>query len=166
MNKLYNMKYLVFLLLIGFSSCSGSDQSQNRKDIIPGFTAAVLYNQLENKGFRIDKQADAEFFFVDCDRSQSEFNEHVRIAGESYNEISEIRASYTNFSTGKTIDLCKPFISYIATLPYTNAEPETAKKWVIDNLGKNIDTLISGVKFKIVSNRKNIQTLFITTDLK
>ncbi|GEM_PF-6245214 len=99
---------------------------------------------------------------MDCDRSTPELNEHLRIAGDAPDKILEIRASYTNFTNNKTDKLSKPFLGFIATLPYTNSNPEQAKKWVEDNISKNAKVDINGMTFEIFANKEKLRTLVIT----
>lgn len=166
------LSYVLLLatVLISCSSTTSSEKNETasetenatKSQYIKDITAASIYDPLEKKGFKIDKQFGSDIIFVDCDRTQTDFNEHVRIAGESPNKINEIRADYTNYSSGKTVNLAKPFLGFIATLPYEGSKPEEAKKWVEENLSKNAKTEINGVNFQIIANSKNICTLIIT----
>lgn len=163
----------LMFLSVFFISCSNAPTTDKNETAaekekssnnlyIKNITAASLYDPLEKKGFKIDKQFGEDVIFVDCDKSQSDFNEHVRIAGDSPTKISEIRAAYTNYSLGKTVNLAKPFLGFIATLSYEGAKPEEARKWVEENLSKNTKIEINGVYFEIIANSKNISTLIIT----
>jgi hypothetical protein len=139
----------------------GQTESNNGK-YIKNFYAAYLYDPLQKKGFKIDKQIESDAIFINCDRTMSEFGEHVRISGDDYSKIIEIRASYANYSTGKINNLAKSFLGFIATMPYENANPEQARKWVEDNISKNSKIDINGVTFEIIGNSKNIRTLLVT----
>jgi ABC-type molybdate transport system substrate-binding protein len=161
--KLFALTFLTSL----FFSCSDNDSSSTTetsqsRNYIKNISAASLYDPLEKKGFNIDKQIGSDAIFVNCDRSTSEFSEHVRISGDESSEINEIKASYTNYSTGKINNKAKPFLGFIATLPYENSNPEQAKKWVEENIDKNSQIEINGVIFEIIGNSKNIRTLLIT----
>jgi hypothetical protein len=169
-------KRLTIILLINLAisvySCSSNDNSQKadkskeqtdkKESYINNISAASLYDPLQKKGFKIDKQIGSDAIFVDCDRSTSGFSEHARIAGDDPDKILEIRASYTNYSAGKTNDLAKPFLGFVATLPYENSDPAKAREWVEKNISKNSKTEINGVSFEIFGNIKNIRTLLIT----
>jgi len=130
--------------------------------IIKGISAASLYEPLRQKGFSIDKQLGPDAIFIDCDKSSSEATEHLRIAGNEPEKIIEIRASYTNYTSGNANELAKPFLGFIATLPYEGSTPEKAREWLDQNISKNSKTTINGVDFEIVANLKNIRTLLIT----
>ena len=159
---------MVALTLTNYS-CSSTDSSTKEsalsaqtENYIKDISAATLYNPLEQKGFKIDKQIGADVIFVDCDRSMSDFSEHVRISGDEPSKINEIRASYTNYSTGNINELAKPFLSFVATLPYESANPQQAQKWIEANISKNTKLEINGVIFELIGNSKNIRTLIIT----
>lgn len=141
-------------------------QIQNASIYINDISAASLYNPLEKKGFKIDKQTGSDGIFVDCDRSLPELNEHVRIAGDAFDKIVEIRASYTNQSSGDTNELAIRFLAFIATLPYTNSNPEQAKNWVVENISKDSKIEINGVSFEMFANSNNLRTLLITPTTK
>ena len=168
------LNFIVIAILgLSTSACSNNDNSKKTENSITqtmtseekylkGISAASLYEPLKQKGFKIDKQIGGDAIFVDCDRSFSGFTEHVRIAGDEPSKIIEIKASYTNYSAGKTNNLATEFLGFIATLPYDNANPEQAKKWVQENISKNSKTDIGGVTFEIIANSKNIRTLLLT----
>ena len=163
-------RHLTFSVLIvltfSFLSCSSNDKSEKTEtpiqQYIKNISAASLYDPLQQKGFKVDKQIGGDAIFVDCDKTTSASNEHVRIAGDEPSKIVEIRASYSNYSKGKTNELAKPFLGFIATLPYENSDPEQAKKWVEENISKNSTTNINGVTFEIIGTSKNLRTLLIT----
>ena len=156
---------VLIVLITLFCSCSDNNNSlenaKSKAQYIKNISAASLYDPLEKKGFKVDKQIGGDAIFIDCDRTTPESNEHVRIAGNKPSEIVEIRASYSNYSKGKTNELAKPFLGFVATLPYENSNPEKAKKWVEENISKNSTTDINGVRFEIIGNNKNTRTLLI-----
>lgn len=169
------LRLLIFFAIaslgLSISACTDNSQkSATSADLtvasdnkyIKSISAASLYGPLQQKGFKIDKQIGSDAIFVECDRNSSDFIEHVRIAGDEPEKIVEIRASYTNYSKGETNKLATDFLSFIATLPYENANPEQAKKWVQENISKNSKTEIAGATFEIFANSKNVRTLLIT----
>ncbi|WP_329380082.1 hypothetical protein [Anaerofustis butyriciformans] len=52
------------------------------------------------------------------------------------------------------------YLKYCATLPYKNSQPDKAKKWIEDNIGKEAKTIISDVVFEL-SNGKSGPILII-----
>lgn len=143
-------------------SCSGNKSHSNSQEhYINNIDAATVYEPLKQNGFKIDKQFGSDAIFVNCDKVTSEFSENIRISGTSPSEISEIRASYTNYSNGDINELALPILKYIASLPYENANPEKAQEWVVKNISKNAKNDINGVAFETFNN-KNIRTLIVT----
>ncbi len=128
--------------------------------IIPGLTAADVYINFENRGFSVDKQIKHDHTSIICELNQSETNYKVAIDGCTPEELVEITALAIDYS-GNNQQEIMDFFGFTATLQYKGAEPENAKKWVIENFNRNgSHTTISGVTFKI--NFKNTKSRVLT----
>lgn len=141
---------------------------------IPGLSAVNAYERFTAKGFKLSHRVDPAF--VDsgirfpenwiwmCTESIALHHESVvGVFGESPAQISEVRATYTNYSPdeSKTNEDGREFLAYAASTPYNGSEPDVAQAWVKKNIGKNAKTTIGGVSFELFAGVPRVRTLMI-----
>lgn len=141
------------------STSSNSNEKEPEAKYIKGLTTGDIYVPLKEKGFKIDKQFEADAFFVNCSLTNSATSAVLRLAANGPSKVLEVKASFTDFSADNTDRLAAQFLGFIATAQYEGADSEKARQWVIDNISKNSTTEIGGVTFQIAANIKTMRTL-------
>lgn len=124
-------------------------------DTIPGLMPADVYLSLEEKGFTTDKQYNVEGSRFMCRRDEGGCTWSGQIYAPKGNstKISVIVGLMQN-QTGepaKTTEWSKPFLTYMASLPYEGSTPAEAAAWVGANIGKNAEKQFGPVKMQLFS---------------
>lgn len=126
---------------------------------IPGLKPADVYLNMEKSGFRTNKNIKAEISTFTSNRYDADGDYVVMATGDA-SHVTSVDATLTNTPE---VDNAKAseFLGYVATLPYKNANPYSAKEWVRSNIEKGSDTVISGVSFRLISG-PSAKTLRLT----
>ncbi len=128
---------------------------------IPGLIAADIYVDLQNKGFKIEKQIKNDYTSIYCESRSTSENLNVVISGCSPDEIVAIEASAVDYTGNKEENITN-FLAYVATLHYQGSEPEKAKTWVKENININgAKTVIGSVTFLIAFKSNDSKFLTI-----
>jgi hypothetical protein len=94
-------------------------------------------------------------------------------SGRRPEEITSIEAWVDQSTLNPSDTIAEQILGYIATIPYKNAEPESASKWVESNLSLvTMDTsnvqdpvkYFGGVKFFMASGVRSLRVLYIGED--
>ncbi len=48
-------------------------------------------------------------------------------------------------------DEARVLLGFVASVPYDGAEPDAARAWVEENVGKNTETMFGGAKFRLIA---------------
>lgn len=124
---------------------------------IPGANPVDIYLNLENKGFKIDKQlGGSKGCFWYCDKSESGFDYNVTIASMAPGEIEQVKISVNinGSDPDKKIIAIKPFLKYVSTLPYEGSDTNKVTNWIEDNFNKDkASIVIGGAKFTMNTSK-------------
>tara|TARA_R110000868_G_scaffold52171_6_gene165020 strand:+ start:11836 stop:12363 length:528 start_codon:yes stop_codon:yes gene_type:complete len=140
-----------------------SEVNKVESKAIPGAMPVDVYLNLEKAGYNVDKELGSEGNLWVCTKDDYAINYNVTLFSEDVGTIESVRATamITGKEQKKAIAL-KPFISYVATLPYTNSDAETIKQWVNENFDKDQSTvIIAKVKFTMYAKTPFIRMLTI-----
>jgi hypothetical protein len=133
------------------------------KNVISGLQAVDVYLNLTNKGFeKKGPRKLVDMIETTCESVEAFGTLHVSIVGPSVGPVSYVVASGTNTSREQTGALMADFFGYIATIPYDDAEPENAKRWVIENINRNAQRRFGSAQFEIIANAERARILKIT----
>lgn len=149
---------LLLLILIAIIPKGGSDDAkkadattavEESNKHISGLAPADMYLNLEKKGFQTKKELGGEYG-NSWTSTQSYEGMDLMVETFSFDTETVITISATAMVdvSIKKIEASKQFMKYIATMPYDNAKPEEAAKWVDENFNNDkASTVISGVRF-------------------
>lgn len=134
------------------------EPQEKTSQVIPGANPVDIYLNLENKGFKIDKQLGGSekgcFWF--CDKSESGFDYNVTISSMTPGEIEQVKISaFINGSDpDKKIIAIKPFLKYVSTLPYEGSDTNKVTNWIEENFNKDkASIVIGGAKFTMNASK-------------
>lgn len=158
-------------LFFGFSgneSTSSSPKPEVSKgptDIryIPGLSPTDVYLNLEQRGFKTEKSFNSEFGNL-WTSTHSVVGIDYRVEVFSYNieNVVSIEATAMVDANEKDIVATKQFIQLVSTVPYENANPEQAAKWVDENFNNHkATTQIGGVTFTMIAPTQYVRMLLI-----
>lgn len=164
----------LFIISCGGSSDSGSDTESTKEasnagtttvngveiKIIPGLTAVDVHGSMEKIGFETQKNIGADISTWISQKSDENGDYKVTVTGNGPEKITSVDANYSKTSN-PNLEIATQFMQFVSSLPYTGANPETAKAWVSDHAKKGGDTLISGVKFRITARENTSRSLYI-----
>jgi zinc ribbon protein len=131
-------------------TASGSLQPVALSPVIVGMTTVDIEGNLESRGFTCGAPKAAQapdgaaMEIVDCLSADDGFVYDVSYASETSTRVRALTASITPATrTARSIldQSAAVFLGFIATLPYTDAQPSDAQNWVKNNvtkLGSNI----------------------------
>jgi hypothetical protein len=130
---------------------------------IPGLTAADVHLNFSKRGFKYDGMttgATGKEHWM-CKDATPQYSFEVEATGTQVNRIELVNATALNLSVADTDALCGPFLQFVATLPYDGADPDRAKQWVAENLGKNAELVIGGAKLVIFGSDRSRSLQFV-----
>lgn len=152
------------LLLVLLYSCS-SETKQETKEVsntIPGLVPVDIYLNLEKQGFTTDKDFSSKPIAFISKKSIEGIGYTVETYCPDVNSVNYIRITSIIDPSQKKIVAVKPFLKYMATLRYANANPEASIDWVDRNFNSEIaDTIINDVFFKIASPSNTTRLMYI-----
>ena len=126
--------------------------SKENNSLIPGIEAIDVYGNLEDRGFTVSKSISSNGILITCEDESSSRAYIAQIFGTNYDEIFAVKATVLNYSNQNINTIAKPFLGYIASLPYNNSKPIKARDWVYNNIYNSGSITIEGVKFEINAN--------------
>ncbi len=134
------------------SKKSGEDTAIKSDKNIPGLQPVDIYLNLEKQGFVTDKHYSTEFGNSwDCKNSSTGIDYVVSVFSSDISSVETLKA--TAMLTGqedKGIEATKPFLKYIASVPFEGNDPAKVAEWIEDNFDKDKQTLVvSNVRFTI-----------------
>jgi tetratricopeptide (TPR) repeat protein len=111
---------------------------------IPGLTFANISSYLSPLGVSCIPMKlypalsdEASFYSSECDGKYSDGVSLIMIyitSGKRPDDVMEVYATSAQYSSNVTDETAIKTLSYIASIPYQNAAPDQARKWVEDNL--------------------------------
>ena len=147
------------------SASPNSEATEAPTDVryIPGLSPTDVYPNLEKQGFSTEKTFNPEYGNL-WTSTHSVIGMDYRVQTFSYNikNVVSVRATATVDGNGKEIVASKQFFQYISTLPYENANPEQAAKWVDENFNNHHATIqIGSVTFMMMAPTRYLRSLLI-----
>lgn len=178
---IFGMAYqqIYFLVSIGvialLTGCSASTPVMTPTAVldlpspIPGLNHSVLAAHLNKIGVTC-KPAHANDpygYFTTCDGSSANglAEIHVEVSSrEKTDGIYEINAVVSQYAENPSDEIAIEILGHIATIPYTNAEPDQASAWVKQNLAleNRPTTIFGGISYDLHCSNKNFRCLIIT----
>ena len=158
-------------LFFGFSGNESTSSSPKSEEIpghrysryIPGLSPTDVYLNLEQRGFKTEKSFNSEFGNL-WTSTHSVVGIDFRVVVFSYNveNVVSVQATAMVNADEKDIVATKQFIQLISTVPYENANPEQAAKWVDENFNNHkTTTQIGGVTFTMIAPSQYVRMLRI-----
>lgn len=131
--------------------------------VIPGMNSVDVHLNLTNRGFKREGPIQGDGYVANELRLTDVDSEmFCRIVGTDVANVTSINATFTNlgFPPERTGELAEEFLGYIASVPFTGADPQANKIWVSQNIdgGK---TTVAGVSFEIHATTPRARTLTI-----
>lgn len=154
------------IALIALALCASS-----YADIIPGLAPVDIYLNLEKEGFTTEKNyavvtgKNWTEFICRKDDGTCRLTAIIYIPKDHISQVTAVAGVVQNLQ-GEEANLnalSAPFLSYLATLPYSGSEPVAAKIWVAGSMGKNGEKLFGPAKIEI-NHEPAIRALYISTD--
>lgn len=124
-------------------------EMKKKSPVIPGLMPVDVYGSLKSMGFEIKKDFNPCCIWMASDGSQPVWYK-ADIYGEDAASVKRINAWIVGFDGIDYSKLGKPYLGFIASLPYDGSQPDKARSWVEKNINrKGAETDIGGVRFKI-----------------
>lgn len=142
-------------------SSSGVNISNSK--YIDGLLPADVYGNMNSRGFKTEiLPATGMGHLWISKMSQNNFYYEVTAWSEDDDKkVESIKATAICDSTDYISETVQ-FFQMVSTLPYDNAKPQRAARWVLENFDQNNATItISGVKFTLFSNSENTMNLLM-----
>lgn len=130
---------------------------------IDGLLPADVYGNMNFRGFKTEILPSTGMGHLWISKkSQDGFYYDVTAWSEDDDKkVESIKATASCDSIGY-ISFTLEFFQMVSTLPYENAEPQRAARWVLENFDQNNATItIGGVKFTLFSNSENTMNLLM-----
>ena len=115
-------------------------------DVIVGFVVANVTMNLERRGFRCEGPRQLQTLASwTCRGSQgAEVEFLVDVLGASPTRVRSINASVIQSQAQPSDAIAAEFLGFVATVPYTDAEPQRAREWVAANIARSDATMTIG----------------------
>jgi len=131
---------------------------------IPELKPVDVYLNLEKQGFTTTKQFSSEYGNSwDCKNSSAGIDYIVNVFSDDVNSVERVRATaMLNGNENKQIIATKPFLKYVASVPFEGNDPAKFAEWLDKNFNKDKQSLtISDVKFTIYAPTNLLRMLDI-----
>lgn len=116
--------------------------------LIPGLNPVDVYLSLENRGFTVKKDFGEGYASWSCVQKYPSVELSADVQGPSATEVNMVRAMVMADGVEKTALAGRDFVAFVASAPYTGAQPQVAHDWVIENYDMDGATLtVGGVIF-------------------
>lgn len=131
---------------------------------IPGLAPVDVYLSMKKQDFTVEKKMSSEYGNTWTNKSSVPGIEYiVETYSRDINKVESVRATAMIDVTIKTIDAVRPFLAFVASVPYEGAQPETAQAWVTKNFNNDhAKTSIAGVTYEIMAPTKAVRMLMVT----
>lgn len=165
---LYIVIGLIILVLINrfISKTNPSESKGTNAEIkvknIPGANPVDIYLNLENKGFKIDKQLSSGNCSWMCTKIESGLSYTVNILSEKPSQIQQVAvtAVIDGSNPDKQIIAAKPFIKWVSSFPYEGQDVQQLASWIETNFNTNGASITIGtVQFTISAPTKATRQL-------
>ena len=127
----------------------------SEKSFIPGLSAVDVYGNFEKIGFITRKDVGNELSTWTCEQETLTHNYFVEVTGIAPDKLVSIQGTFLNYSNENTDEKGRDFLGYVSTVSYEGSIPANARKWVQNNIGKNIKKIFGEVQFELFANSKS-----------
>jgi hypothetical protein len=119
---------------------------------IPGLTPQDVYLNLENKGFKCSEpelMGPEDDVRWTCERREAKGEYLVEINSKDANSVRLLKAWVISHEPARTDELAQDFLGYVARVPYEGAQPDEAKAWVEQSVGRKASAEFGGVSYTL-----------------
>jgi hypothetical protein len=119
---------------------------------IPGLTPQDVYLNLENKGFKCSEpelMGPEDDVRWTCERHEAKGEYMVEINSKDANSVRLLKAWVISHEPARTDALAGDFLGYVARVPYEGAQPDEAKEWVEQSVGRKASAEFGGVFYTL-----------------
>jgi hypothetical protein len=119
---------------------------------IPGLTPQDVYLNLENKGFKCSEpelMGPEDDVRWTCERHEAKGEYMVEINSKDANSVRLLKAWVISHEPAHTDALAEDFLGYVARVPYEGAQPDEAKEWVEQSVGRKASAEFGGVSYTL-----------------
>jgi hypothetical protein len=119
---------------------------------IPGLTPQDVYLNLENKGFKCSEpelMGPEDDVRWTCERHEAKGEYMVEINSKDANSVRLLKAWVISHEPARTDALAEDFLGYVARVPYEGAQPDEAKEWVEQSVGRKASAEFGGVSYTL-----------------
>src|ERR687889_2740975 len=119
---------------------------------IPGLTPQDVYLNLENKGFKCSEpelMGPEDDVRWTCERHEAKGEYMVEINSKDANSVRLLKARVISHEPARTDALAEDFLGYVARVPYEGAQPDEAKEWVEQSVGRKASAEFGGVSYTL-----------------
>lgn len=123
---------------------SGTDtSSESTPASIPGMNPADVYLSLEDRGYTTSKEFNTQRVIWVCSSSDAAMSFVVTMSGKTATTVDLIKAIVLSMDGG-SIAPAQHVLAFVASAPYTGAEPQRAKDWVLEHYDQDGATITIG----------------------
>lgn len=136
-----------------------SEPAEQEVGIIDGLAAVDVTSNLEDRGFDCsgpDQGQGIWLWTCTFTAPDGSFEYAVDIMGSGTSHIHTVDATVFNYSVLPNADIARDVLGYIATLPYKDAQPATARSWVEAHLRSGGETTIGSAKFALYNRERTV----------
>ena len=121
---------------------------------IPGLTPQDVYLNLENKGFKCSEpelMGPEDYVRWTCERHEAKGEYMVEINSKDANSVRLLKAWVISprEPPARADALAQDFLGYVARAPYEGAQPDKAKEWVEQSVGRKASAEFGGVSYTL-----------------
>ena len=128
-------------------------EPKSKPSNIPGLTPQDVYLSLENRGFTCSEpevmghENDVRWT---CERQEAKGRYLVEINSRDANSVRLLKAWVISREPPARADaLAQDFLGYVARVPYEGAQPDEAKEWVEQSVGRKASAEFGGVSYTL-----------------
>jgi hypothetical protein len=84
-----------------------------------------------------------------CERHEAKGEYMVEINSKDANSVRLLKARVISHEPARTDALAEDFLGYVARVPYEGAQPDEAKEWVEQSVGRKASAEFGGVSYTL-----------------
>lgn len=133
-----------------------------RHTVIPGSNPVDLYLSLEQRGFSVEKQFGSEMNSWTCTQDFGSVKYTTEVFGPEVDVTGSVRATVLADGVNKSAQVGADFLSFVASMPYEDAQPQKAHDWVVEHLNEDSANItIGSVRFLLRAPTDMMRMLLI-----
>lgn len=124
--------------------------AKSAHQVIPGLNPVDVYLSLEKRGFTVKKSYRDGYSLRTCIQEMPSITFSTNVGGPGTKEVDDVTATVMVDVAEKTVQAGRDFLAFVASVPYTDANPQSAHDWVLANYDQDgATTTIGGAVFTI-----------------